>query len=400
MKSSKKFYYSICMVFFFIVSFIFINLVEGNAEEKDKEKKKDFNPYVFKMVNEVKRTSVKNQARTGTCWDFATVSFLESELIRMGKGEYDLSEMFIVRNAYPLKAIQYIRMHGMANHSEGGQSHDVLDRIRENGIVPESVYNGMNINENKHNHGEMGAVLKGMLDGILKRSGRYVTPRWLEAYNAVLDVYMGKIPEKFEYNGKSYTPKTFRDELGINLDDYVEFTSYSIYPYYKQCRLDIPDNWSYNDKYYNVPMEDLEAIVDNAIKNGYSVAWDGDVSEKEFDGNEKGYAIIPEKAWDDKTKKEQDEDIKAPVKEKVITPEMREATFDNFSTTDDHLMHLVGIAKDQVGTKFYLIKNSWGTDRKYDGYLYMSESYFRLKTVCFMVHKDAVPAELRAKLKL
>lgn len=365
-------------------------------EEKQEEK----SPYQFTIDYEIPHTPVKNQARTGTCWCFATVSFLESELLRLGKGEFDLSEMFVVRHTYPHKAESYIRLHGNATFGQGGQSHDVIDQIRRYGIVPEKVYTGMRIGEKRHNHSEMYAVLKSMLDGVLK--GRKLTPRWEDAFNAVLDAYLGPPPVDFLYEGKKYTPKSFaEDYLRLNLNDYVELTSYEIYPFYEKCRLEVPDNWTFNDDYYNVPIDDLEKIIDHALKNGYSVAWDGDVSEREFSTRETGYAIVPEKDWEDKTEAERKEKVTEPVKEKKITQEMRQLTFDNFQTTDDHLMHIVGLAHDQNGTKFYYTKNSGGVEgRKYDGYVYMSRSYVRLKTVAIMVNKNAIPKKYRKKLGL
>jgi bleomycin hydrolase len=375
----------------------------GTAKKtKDKEEKPAF---TFKVETEVKRTPVKNQYRTGTCWCFSTISFLESELLRTGKEETDLSEMYVVRRTYPHKALNYIRLHGKANHSEGGQSHDVIDQIRRYGIVPDEVYPGLNIEEKRHNHGEMVSVLDGIVDGVLNRRGTRVTPRWLDAYEAVLDVYLGKIPETFEYKGKTYTPESFRDEFcKLNLDDYIELTSYAFYPFYKKCRLEIPDNWTYNSNYYNVPIDDLEAAADAALKSGFSFVWDGDVSERDFSSGRtdtshgSGYAIVPEVDWEDMTKAERKNQPSGPVKEKEITQEMREKTLANFTTTDDHLMHVVGIARDQQGGKFYLIKNSGGIDRAYDGYVYLSRSFFRLKTTALMVHKDSLPAGIKEKL--
>ncbi|HSQ36168.1 MAG TPA: C1 family peptidase, partial [Candidatus Binatia bacterium] len=319
--------------------------------------------YVFKVETEVKRTPVKNQYRTGTCWCFSTVSYLEAEMLRLGKEELDLAEMFVVRHTYPLKAANYVRWHGQANHSQGGQAHDVLEQVRRFGIVPEAAYPGLTIAEKRHNHGEMVSVLQGVLDGILKKAGTRVTPRWLDAYDAVLNVYLGPVPGTFEYQGKAYTPKSFADDyLKIDYDDYIELTSYDLYPYYRQCRLEIPDNWTYNAAYYNLPIDDLEKVVDHALRNGHSFVWDGDVSERDFSGGRSdtehgsGYAIVPLKGWEDKTRAERGEKIPAPLPEPEITQEMRTATFNDFSTTDDHLMHVVGLARDPKGGKFYLTK--------------------------------------------
>ncbi len=390
-----------------VVFLVILTLIPLSGTAKKKKDKKDKPVYVFKVETEVKRTPVKNQYRTGTCWCFSTAAFLEAELLRLGKEEIDLSEMFVVRHTYPHKAMNYIRLHGDANHSQGGQSHDVIDQLRRYGIVPEDVYPGMNIGEKRHNHGEMISVLNGIMEGVLKKRGTRVTPRWLEAYEAVLDVYLGKVPETFTYKGKTYSPKSFlKDYMQLNLDDYIELTSYSHHPYYKQCRLELPDNWTYDANYYNVPIDDLEAIVDHALKNGYSLVWDGDVSERDFSYRVSrskfgtGYAVVPEKNWEDKTKAERKEEITEPVKEKDVTQEMRQKTFDNFSTTDDHLMHIVGIAHDQKGTKFYLTKNSGGLDRTHGGYIYLSRSFLRLKTTALMIHKDSLPDGMKKKLGL
>lgn len=363
--------------------------------------------YVFKTEAEVKRTPVKNQYRTGTCWCFSTVSYLEAEMLRLGREELDLSEMFVVRHTYPLKAANYVRWHGQANHSQGGQAHDVLEQVRRFGIVPETAYPGLTIDEQRHNHGEMVSVLQGILDGILKKAGTRVTPRWLDAYEAVLDVYLGRVPQTFTHQGVSYTPKSFADDhLGIKYDDYIELTSYDLYPFYQKCRLEIPDNWTYNADYYNLPIDDLEKVVDHALKNGHSFVWDGDVSERDFSGGRSdsehgsGYAIVPLKGWEEKTRAERREKIPAPVPEPEITQAMRTTTFNNFSTTDDHLMHVVGLARDQKGGKFYLTKNSSGTDQAYGGYIYLSRAFFRLKTTAVMIHKEALPADIKAKLSL
>jgi bleomycin hydrolase len=368
--------------------------------KKDKPAKETKNPvHVFTIDKELKHTSVKDQYKTGTCWAHATLSFLESELIRTGKGDFDLSEMFIVRHTYPEKAWLYYRNHGNANFEEGGQAHDVFNVMKKYGIVTQTAYPGLNYGSEKHNHGEMFALLKGMLDGMLKVEGGKVTPRWKDAFEAVLDVYLGKLPEQFDYQGKSYTPVSFfKDVLQLNLDDYIELTSYNAYPFYQKCVLEVPDNWIHSGDYYNIPIDDLEKIIDYSINNGYTVAWDGDVSEHEFSSKKLGYAVVPAKEWDEKTMAEQDAEIIEPEPEKDITQDLRDKTFNDFSTTDDHLMHIVGLAHNQKNTKFYYTKNSGGTDRKYDGYVYMSRSYVRLKTLAIIVNKHALPPDIATKL--
>jgi bleomycin hydrolase len=365
------------------------------SEEK---KEKESNAYQFSTIKKIKHTSVKSQGRTGTCWSFATIAFLESEVLRQGKiKDLDLSEMYIVRHTYPKKAQNYIRMHGSATWGQGGQSHDVIDQMREFGIVPESVFNGKKIGQKDHNHSELSRVLKGMLDGILK--SRKPTPVWLTAFNHVLDTYLGITVDEFEFDGKRYTPKSFMKYLELNLDDYIELASCTQIPFYKQFRQVIPDNWTYNSNYYNIPLDDLEKAVDHAIEQGYSVCWDADISDKYFNTKKMFVALVPEKDDRDKTKKEKEAPIEQPIKEKIVNQELRQQQYDNFVTTDDHLMHLVGLAKDQKGNKYYIIKNSWGTkDMKYKGYFYISKAYFRLRTINIMVNKNSLPQELKTKL--
>lgn len=370
-----------------ILILLFTSFLVFAQEEEVKDK------HQFNILTEVKTTPVKNQGRSGTCWAFATTSFVETELLRLGNDSIDLSEMYSVRRKLLPMAENYIRYHGKSNFGEGGQAHDVINAIKDFGFVPESIYSGKNIGLDNHNHGEMTAVLTGMLEGIQKNKSGKLTPKWKEAIESVLDIYLGEIPEKFEYKGKKYTPISFTESTGFNPDDYVEITSYLDAPFYKQLILPLPDNWT-NSQYYNIPIDELLEIIDNALEKGYSVAWDGDSGRDNFLRKE-CYAVIPEEL-DDKNQK-----TEGPEKEKNITQEMRQTAFENYDVTDDHLMHLIGVAENQEGTKFYYTKNSWGTkDRKYDGYWYMSESYIRLKTVAIMVHKDSIPTEIREKLGL
>ncbi len=362
------------------------------------KKKKDI--YEFKTIYEVKTTPVKNQAKTGASWSFATTSFVETELIRMGKGEHILSPMYNVRYAYPQKAENYIRYAGLTNFDEGGQAHDAMKMIREYGLIPEEIYKGMKIKEEEHNHGEMHAVLKAIIDAVNRNRGGKITSRWKEAFESTLNIYLGVPPKEFNYQGIKYTPKSFCESFGFNPDDYVELTSFSHHTDYAQFNLEIPDNWSKN-KYYNIPMNDMIHLIDSALSRGYSVVWAGDISEKTFD-KKKCIAIIPstEETSDEDSKKE-DDDSDHPAKEKFITQEMRQESFDNRTTSYDHMMHITGLAKDQNGYKFYYAKNSWGTkEKKYGGYWYMSERYFRLKTIAILVHKNAMPRGIKAKLGL
>ncbi|MEZ4935121.1 MAG: C1 family peptidase [Saprospiraceae bacterium] len=346
-----------------------------------------FAQYEFTMVYDCNCSPVKSQGNTGTCWSFATSSFLESELMRLGKPEYDLSEMYFVRTIYQKKAINYLLRQGKAQFSQGGLSHDVITAFKEGGAVPEEVFSGQLNGEASHDHSEMAAVLKGMLDALVNKGK--VSKKWSDGFVAVMDAYLGAPPASFVYNGKNYTPKTFAEHLGINPDDYVSFTSYNHHPFDQKIILEIPDNYA-NGSYFNVQIDDLLAITENAVKEGYSVAWDGDVSEKGFSAKN-GVAILP-------TDFKREALFEKPGEEEQVTQELRQKTFLDYTTTDDHLMHITGVAKDQNGTKYYYTKNSWGAISPFQGYVYMSENYFRLKTVGLMVNKNAIPDRIRKRL--
>jgi bleomycin hydrolase len=358
---------------------------------------KEAEGFTFQREVTVPCTSVKHQDRTGTCWAFATTSFLEAELLRCGKGELDLSEMFVVRNAYPRKARQYVRLHGKSPAGPGGLSGDVLSVLREVGLVPEEVYPGLLEGESRHDHGEMGAVLGGMLQAIVSKRGGFVSPVWEDAVQGVLDAYLGAQPTEFTHDGKSYTPRTFADELELDPDQYLEFTSFTHHPFYRQICLEIPDNWARHLS-WNIPLDEMMEIIDRSLERGYSVAWDGDTSEKGFQ-HKKGVAILPAKAWADRSEEEQEAIGDAPETELAVTQELRQLHFDRYDSTDDHLMHLVGTARDQRGTKYYLAKNSWGTrNSEYDGFLHLSEAYVRSKGLLILVHRDVVPEEIAGKI--
>ncbi len=374
--------------------------LSGFAQEKPAEEKEK-SPYVFTVIREVPRTPVKNQAATGTCWCFSALSMLESELLRMGKPEMDLSEMFIVRHAYSPKAENYVRLHGTANFDQGGAAHDVIDMMKVYGIVPDDVYPGLNYGEKKHDHGEIVSMMKGMLDAVIHNRRGRLTPKWQEAIEAVLDIYFGALPAQFSYKGKMITPVDFmKNVLGLHPEDYIEITSVAYAPFYQKCYLALPDNWTFSDQYYNVPVEDLEKIMDEAIEKGYSLVWGGDVSNRDFSTSKTGYGIVPLKDWEDQTEEERKAKITEPVPEKTVTQELRQAWFDNYTSTDDHGMHIVGIAHDEKGNKYYLTKNSYGIDRKFDGYVYLSKPYVMLYLTAMMVNKNALPKDVKKKLGL
>lgn len=366
--------------------------------------------YVFTIVKELPSTPVENQFRSGTCWSYSGISFLESELLRLGKGEYDLSEMFVVYHSYMEKARKYVRMHGNIEFGGGGAFHDVTHVIAHYGMVPEEVYSGLVIGEDNPVHGEMDKVLNAFVDGVVANPNGKLTPVWDEGFMSLLDAYLGELPKEFTYQGKTYSPRSFAESLGLNMADYVEIGSFTHHPFYEPFILEVPDNWAWGE-IYNVPVSDLEAIIDYSLDNGYTVAWGADVSEKGFSWKN-GVAIVPEQnvkdmsgtekeRWEKLTEKEKQEALykfDKPGTEKTITQEMRQEAFDNYSMTDDHGMLITGTATDQNGNLYYLVKNSWGTDGKYKGYFYASRPFVLMNTIDIMVHRDAIPEQIREKL--
>jgi bleomycin hydrolase len=351
----------------------------------------------FTILHEAKATSVKDQYRSGTCWCFSTQSFLESEFMRMGKGPIDLSEMWIVRAGYIEKAKKYIRMMGKSNFGPGGEPHDVINLSAIYGIIPQGAYPGMPAGEEKVKHGELDAVLKAILDAQLTLADGKLNPNWLAAYTAALDAYLGAAPASFMVDGKSYTPLTYAAFLGFKPEDYIGITSFTHHPFWQSFALEIPDNWSWS-LFQNIPLADMTVIADNAVNNGFTIAWGADVSEPYF-SYKNGMAIVPEKEWENLTKAEKDSIWLKPSKDRVITQLARQEGFDNLSTQDDHGMQITGIAKDQSGKEYYIVKNSWGTENnELSGYFYCSKAYFQLKTTSIMVHRDAIPKDLQKKM--
>ena len=387
-------------------------IVPSYAQKKNSSSQKADEGYKFTPVVALKATSVKNQASTGTCWDFATTSFFESELLRMGKGEYDLSEMYIVRYNYVDRLKDNFIQQGKGNLTQGSVGHDWIVEFEKNGIVPSEVYTGLNYGMPNHNHSELNDFVNAIATVPVKRNRE--SDQYFTIVDAVLDTYLGKVPQTFTYTGVGYTPKSFTASLGIKPEDYIEITSFTLFPFYTQGLVPIPDNWR-KMNYYNVPLNELIAIMDSALVKGFTIAWDGDVSEKGF-SHFKGVAIIPELENTDQyssadkarygkmTKEERAAEaykFSRPFPEVKVTQESREAGYDDKSTTDDHLMHVTGIVKDQNGTKYYITKNSWGTDRNpFGGYLNMSENYVLAKTIAIMVNKNGLTADMKKKLGL
>ncbi len=351
--------------------------------------------YKFTTITDLEATPVLSQGVTGTCWSFSSTSFLESEIIRLTGKRIDLSEMYQVRNTYPLKAENYIMRQGKAQFGEGGLAHDVLNSVEKYGLVPETAFSGLFAGETKYNHAEMVAVLEAMLKTYVDNPGRKLSKKWRAAIEGVLDLYIGKNLTQFSFEGKQYTPQTFLAMTTIKPQDYVNITSFSHAPFYSKFILNIPDNWS-NGSFYNVPLDEMMATLDHALEKGFTVELDCDVSERSFSAKD-GVAVIPEN----------DEDslkaLHSIYPEKKISQQYRQEAFENYDTTDDHLMHITGILRDQNGTKYYKVKNSWGADEQrvaHGGYVYFSEAYMRLKAISITVHKDALPKTTAKNLSL
>ena len=368
--------------------------------------------YEFTTVKELKITPVKNQSRSGTCWSFSGVALMEAELLRLGKGEYNLSEMFVVNHSYRDKAYKYVRLHGFLNFSQGGSFADVLYVFKHYGAIPGDVYRGLEYGEEIHVHGEMEESAAAYLKALIENSNGKLSPVWKGAYQGIIDAYLGEIPENFMYKGKQYTPKSFGESLGLNADDYVSLTSYTHEPFYASFALEIQDNWRWAHS-YNLPLNELMEVFDYAIDGGYTIAWGADVSEVGFTRD--GLATVPDvesmetsgsdqEHWVGLSYSEKEAAVKKlisrPCKEIEVTQELRQEAYDNYQTTDDHGMLIYGTAKDQTGKTFYMVKNSWGTTNKYNGIWYVSEAFAAYKTMNIVVHKDALPKAIKSKLGL
>ena len=367
--------------------------------------------FVFTTVDSVGITRVKDQHRSGTCWAFSTLGFLESEVLRIKGKEIEFAPMYVVSKTMMDRATYCVRMYNEPNFAEGGSAYDVIYCLGHYGLVPKSAMPGIRYGWTESDtlpvFSELSAVAKGYLDGLKKQ--KKLSPVWREGFQAIYDTYLGKCPETFEYEGKQYTPQSWVKSLGLNADDYVSITSYTHHPFYEKFALEVPDNWRM-DQMYNVPMEEMMRIIDHALANGYTLAWAADVSEIGF--TRKGIGVMPDAEhgadltgsdmakWVGMSKDKQKEELtKKPLPEKTITQEMRQQAYDNWETTDDHGMQIFGTAKDQNGKKYYMVKNSWGTVKSdYKGIWYISEAFMQYKTNDILVHKNAIPKDIRKKL--
>jgi aminopeptidase C len=387
-----------------IVLIATLGLLSLNTVAQEPKKEEGF---VFSTVKENPITSIKNQNRSSTCWSFSSLAFLESELLRQGKGEYDLSEMFVVHHTMADRAERYVRLHGDNSFSPGGSFYDVVYCMNNYGLVPQEAMNGIMYGDTLPVHNELDAVAEAYVNAIAKGKLTKLTPVWMNGLNAIYDTYLGKCPEKFSYKGKEYTPLTFAKSLGLNADDYVSLTSYTHHPFYKKFAIEIQDNWR-NAESWNLPIDEFMTVIENAVNNGYTVAWGSDVSEDGFTRD--GIAVVPQMnrtdltgsdmaRWTGLTMADKRKELTSkPMPEMEITQEMRQKAFNNWETTDDHGMLIYGTAKDQNGKEYYMVKNSWGTNNKYKGTWYASKAFVKYKTMNILVHKDALPKEIAKKL--
>ena len=385
----------------------------GAADAKKKTPAKNNNKPVFTVVKELPITSMKDQNRSGTCWDYSTISFFEAEILKATGKSYDLDESFVANKTYMERAIQVVRYHGDCQFAQGGSAEDVLATMKTHGIIPQGImpFPGSLYGDSLNNFNEFFKVLEPYVAAVSKSDAKKLSNAWKVGLQGILDAYLGKCPEKFTYEGKEYTPKSFMNSLGINLDDYVSITSYTHHPFYTALAVEVQDNWRFPLS-YNVPMDEMMQIIDNALELGYTVAWGGDVSEDGFTRKGLAYAVDSKKAgqslqgsdmakWLKMTaakKRDIIDSLGVSVPEIVPTQELRQERFDNWELTDDHGMHIYGIAKDQNGKEYYMVKNSWGETGDYKGTWYMTKAFIAANTMDYLINKNAIPADIRKKL--
>ena len=396
-----------------IIALALLAVVATGANAKGKKQPKvDPNKPVFTIVKENPITSVKDQNRSGTCWAYSTLSYFESEILKSTGKTYDLCESFVANKDYMDRAVQVVRYHGDMQFAQGGSAYDVYYVLKNYGICPEDAmpFPGSLYGDSLNNFNEFFSLLEPYVEGIATNKASKISNQWKVGFQGILDAYLGKCPENFTYEGKNYTPKSFASSLGLNMDDYVTITSYTHHPFYSQFVVEVQDNWR-NPASYNLPMDEMMQIIDNAVMNGYTVAWGGDVSEEGFTRDGLAIAYDTKKVqslagsdaarWLKLTtaqKKNMIDSLGVNAPEVVPTQKMRQDAYDNWETTDDHGMHIYGIAKDQNGREYYMVKNSWGEHGTYKGVWYMSKNFIAYKTMDFVVNKNAIPKDIRKKL--
>lgn len=396
-----------------IIALALLAVVATGANAKGKKQPKvDPNKPVFTIVKENPITSVKDQNRSGTCWAYSTLSYFESEILKNTGKTYDLCESFVANKDYMDRAVQVVRYHGDMQFAQGGSAYDVYYVLKNYGICPEDAmpFPGSLYGDSLNNFNEFFSLLEPYVEGIATNKASKISGQWKVGFQGILDAYLGKCPENFTYEGKNYTPKSFASSLGLNMDDYVTITSYTHHPFYSQFVVEVQDNWR-NPASYNLPMDEMMQIIDNAVMNGYTVAWGGDVSEPGFTRNGLAYMIDAKKMqslqgsdmarWlglSAAKRRNLIDSLGCNVPEVQPTQEMRQERFDNWELTDDHGMLIYGIAKDQNGKEYYMVKNSWGEAGKYKGTWYMTKTFIAANTMDYMVNKNAIPANIRKKM--
>ncbi len=396
-----------------IIALALLAVVATGANAKGKKQPKvDPNKPVFTIVKENPITSVKDQNRSGTCWAYSTLSYFESEILKSTGKTYDLCESFVANKDYMDRAVQVVRYHGDMQFSQGGSAYDVYYVLKNYGICPENAmpFPGSLYGDSLNNFNEFFSLLEPYVEGIATNKASKISGQWKVGFQGILDAYLGKCPENFTYEGKNYTPKSFASSLGLNMDDYVTITSYTHHPFYSQFVVEVQDNWR-NPASYNLPMDEMMQIIDNAVMNGYTVAWGGDVSEPGFTRDGLAYMIDAKKMqslqgsdmarWlglSAAKRRNLIDSLGCNVPEVQPTQEMRQERFDNWELTDDHGMLIYGIAKDQNGKEYYMVKNSWGEAGKYKGTWYMTKTFIAANTMDYMVNKNAIPANIRKKM--
>lgn len=396
-----------------IIALALLAVVATGANAKGKKQPKvDPNKPVFTIVKENPITSVKDQNRSGTCWAYSTLSYFESEILKSTGKTYDLCESFVANKDYMDRAIQVVRYHGDMQFLQGGSAYDVYYVLKNYGICPENAmpFPGSLYGDSLNNFNEFFSLLEPYVEGIATNKASKISGQWKVGFQGILDAYLGKCPENFTYEGKNYTPKSFASSLGLNMDDYVTITSYTHHPFYSQFVVEVQDNWR-NPASYNLPMDEMMQIIDNAVMNGYTVAWGGDVSEPGFTRDGLAYMIDAKKMqslqgsdmarWlglSPAKRRNLIDSLGCNVPEVQATQEMRQERFDNWELTDDHGMLIYGIAKDQNGKEYYMVKNSWGETGKYKGTWYMTKTFIAANTMDYMVNKNAIPANIRKKM--
>ncbi len=383
------------------------SLANAQVDEK-KEKTED--GFVFTTVKELPITSIKNQNKSGTCWAYSSMGFFEAELLRMGKGTYDLCEMFVAHKTYEDRARASVRLHGDISFSQGGSFYDCVYCLRNYGIVPETAMPlpGTLYGDTLANFNEFFSIAESFVNNIARGKQQKLSPAWFKGLNAIFDTYLGEVPTEFVYEGKKYTPKSYLQSTGLNMDDYVSLTSFTHHPFYEQFIIEVQDNWRWGTS-YNLPLDEFMAVMDNAIDKGYTFAWGADVSETGF--TRKGLAVMPDAArgadltgsdqarWTGLSKDDKRKELTSrPLPEVEVTQELRQEAYDNWETTDDHGMLIYGKAKDQNGKEYFMVKNSWGTAGDYKGIWYASKTFVAYKTLNILVHKDAIPKAIAKKL--